>query len=271
MPLKVLTLNLWHDAGPYARRRELIRESIDRLDPDLIGFQEVLRRDGFDQARELLDGRGYHLDFVRATEFWEKPGGGFGNAIASRWLVLDRAERVLPDAGDEERRAALSVTVDSPFGHIPFTTTHLNWKLHHGWVRERQVVALCDFVLERRRDSGFPPIITGDFNADPDSTEIRYVSGLHALDGRGVSFRDAWKFAGDGGPGATWSSRNPWTHGLLEPDRRIDYIFAGYPLANAMGAIERCRVVCDDGRDGVFPSDHFGLYAEFRTEPWADA
>ncbi len=41
--LSVLTLNLWHDSGPYRRRSQRIREWIDRLDPDLIGFQEALR------------------------------------------------------------------------------------------------------------------------------------------------------------------------------------------------------------------------------------
>ncbi len=123
---------------------------------------------------------------------------------------------------------------------------------------------LCDFVLERRRDSGFPPIITGDFNAGPDSTEIRYVSGLHALDGRGVSFRDAWKFAGDPGPGATWSSRNPWTHGLLEPDRRIDYVLAGWPRRGGAGHVTSCRLVGTEPVDGVHPSDHYGVLAELR-------
>jgi len=27
------------------------------------------------------------------------------------------------------------------------------------------------------------------------------------------------------------------------------------------GRIERCAVVCDEGKNGVFPSDHSGVYA----------
>ena len=42
MTLRVLTLNLWHDAGPWDRRAALIRRWLDRFDPDVIGFQEVL-------------------------------------------------------------------------------------------------------------------------------------------------------------------------------------------------------------------------------------
>ena len=31
--------------------------------------------------------------------------------------------------------------------------------------------------------------------------------------------------------------------------------------------LESCRIVCNDEKDGVGPSDHVGLYAELRTEP----
>jgi hypothetical protein len=31
--------------------------------------------------------------------------------------------------------------------------------------------------------------------------------------------------------------------------------------------VTHCRVVCDDEQDGVWPTDHFGVYAELRTEP----
>ena len=51
--LSVLTLNLWHDSGPYEARRARIREWLDRLEPDLIGFQEALRGPRFDQVAEL--------------------------------------------------------------------------------------------------------------------------------------------------------------------------------------------------------------------------
>ena len=57
MTLRVLTLNLWHDSGPWPARRERIREWIDRLAPDLIAFQEVLRVPWLDQLPDLLGAR----------------------------------------------------------------------------------------------------------------------------------------------------------------------------------------------------------------------
>jgi len=40
-PLRVMTLNIWNDEGPWEERSHLIRKQIEKLDPDLIGFQEV--------------------------------------------------------------------------------------------------------------------------------------------------------------------------------------------------------------------------------------
>ena len=125
-------------------------------------------------------------------------------------------------------------------------------------------MALCDFARQAAPERGFPPLLVGDFNAEPDSAEIRYVTGLQSLEGRSVCFLDAWRRAGDGGRGLTWSNRNPYARGEREPDRRIDYVFAGLPRKDGLGQILACRVVCDDEQGGVWATDHFGVYAELR-------
>jgi endonuclease/exonuclease/phosphatase family metal-dependent hydrolase len=265
--LKILTLNLWNRSGPYDRRLPRIREWIDRLEPDVIGFQEALRGEGFDQAGEILDGRGYEIEHgsvLRWDEF------DFGNAVASRWPIAERDVLHLPPADRDEGRCAVNVTIDAPFGELSFTSTHLNWKLHDGHSREQQVCALTEFVLLKRPRGGFPPIVVGDFNAEPASDEIRFMTGHHSLAERSVLFFDAWPLAGEG-PGYTWSNTNEFASIALEPERRIDYIFVGYPArmteAHGIGKIETCRVVCNDEADGVWPSDHYGVYAEIRTQP----
>jgi endonuclease/exonuclease/phosphatase family metal-dependent hydrolase len=270
--LKILTLNLWHDAGDWPARSKLVRQWIDRLDPDLIAFQEALRLPGFDQVEALLAGRAMHLDYVKASKFWKKDreheAGDVGNALASRWPIVDREAVVLPASPDGERRAALSATVDAPFGPVGFTVTHLNWRLHHGVVREQQVQAVCELALRRAPRGGFPPVMAGDFNAEPESAEIRYVTGHQSLDGESVCFLDCWARAGDPGhSGVTWANRNPHARGELEPDRRIDYVFVGLPKRGGLGQILGCRVVCDEEDGGVWPSDHFGVFAELRSEP----
>lgn len=267
MTLRLLTLNVWHDQGPWDRRRVRIRQWLHRLDPDVVALQEVLQGPGRDQLAEIFDDRGFDLAFAPATRFWRDPAIGFGNAVASRYPIRDRAVLQLPASDDDlERRVALATAIETPWGLLGLTCTHLNWKLHHGRVRERQAVALADFARDRRPSLDLPPVIAGDLNAEPDSAEIRYLTGLQSLDGRSVLFYDAWRLAGDGGPGHTWSNRNPYARSAIEPDRRIDYVLAGYPQPSGIGRIETCRVVCDDAEDGVWPTDHFGVYAELRTE-----
>lgn len=263
MTLKIMTLNLWNESGPYLLRCDRIRAWIDALQPDVIGFQEALRGPNTDQVAELLAETEYEITFARAVTFWEDPTLDFGNAIASRWPISEQETLVLPDAGDDDRRVALGVTIQAPFGALAFTSTHLNWKLHQSETRERQVVALCDFVRKRQPRGGFPTVLVGDFNTTPDSAAVRYITGLQSLAGRSVYFLDAWQIAGAGSDGVTWANRNRFnrTEGL--PDRRIDYIFAA-PPRSGLGAVEHCRVVCDDEQDGVWPSDHFGVYAELR-------
>jgi endonuclease/exonuclease/phosphatase family metal-dependent hydrolase len=252
-----------------------LRAWIDRLEPDLIGFQEALRVPYLEQVPELLAGRAYHLDYVAASPFWkrgrEPEAGVVGNAVASRWPIVAREELRLPESGDGETRAALCVEVEAPFARLCFTVTHLNWKLDHGWIRERQVEAVCELALRHRARRGFPPVLVGDFNAEPDSAEILYVTGKRASAGKSVCFLDAWARAGRGGSGITWSNRNPYARLECEPDRRIDYVFAGLPRQrDGRGELLDCRVVCDEPAEGVWPSDHFGVYAELRTERIAE-
>ncbi len=263
MGVSVLSLNIWNNSAPWERRAEAIRRCIAELDPDLIGFQEILVGDGVHQAEELVADRGYHVDFETGGAFWGDASLDIGVAIASRWPISDREQLELPGDG-QERLVALSATIAAPGGPISFSTTHLSWKPHHGSIRERQVQALSQLVLRRRPRGGFPPILCGDFNALPDSSEMRFVRGLHSLEGRSFFMLDAWEFAGDGGPGVTISHRNEYQSFPPGFDKRIDYVFVGLVEPGAPGLVEHCRVVCDEKCDGVFASDHFGVYAELR-------
>ncbi len=269
-PLSVLTLNCWNVSSPYEERMALLREGIEALQPDLIGLQEIIvRPDGFSQARHVLDDLGYEIVFGPAFAWDENhdyavPEGrdfGFGNVAAARLPIVDRDWIRLPGSTSGEIRSATAIVVSTPDGEVPFVSTHLNWKFDHGNVREQQVVALRDFAWRVAGDRYLPPIIVGDFNADPDSAEIRFLRGWQSLEGKSAFFEDAWSAAGDGGPGLTWDNRNPFAHLVHEPDRRIDYIFVGFDHDRGRVNVEDCRIVMNEARNGVYPSDHFGLMA----------
>lgn len=272
--LKVQTQNLWYDADPWPQRRELLRGAFDRLDADLVGLQEVLHDADGGQLAELFGHRlpTWHTLHAPSRGAAARHGGrDFGNAVVSRWPIAEHRVVELPDGGlGREPRIALITHIDSPHGRIVFAVTHLNWRLDHGFVREQQVVALLDALGQEAAASDFPPILVGDFNAEPDASEIRFILGLQALAGRSAHMRDAWRSRhGACAPGHTWSRDNVFARWALEPDRRIDYVFVGPPDPEVShhGHVLDCRVVCNEAVDGIHPSDHFGVLATLATGP----
>ena len=265
--LSMMTLNIWNDDGPWSDRSKLIRQQIDELKPDLIGFQEVLQGGDVDLLEDLLYGTSYQRDFVPAVAAWPREGVVNGNAVASRWPIVEREEVVLPTPAGRNGRAALITTLDTPAGSICFASTHLSWRFDDVFVRERQVVKLVDRLKAHMPKNDFPTILVGDFNSVNQSAEIRHLTGLQTIDGQSMYMRDAWAHAGDGSEGLTWTMKNPYIPNWLAPERRIDYIFVGPVKRDGVGEILSCRVVCNQGVDGVWPSDHFGVYAELRDQP----
>lgn len=270
--LRVLTLNIWNRQGPWDERLERIRAGVAALDPDLVGLQEVIHlteahRDGDrqaaperSQADDVAEGLGLSVAFGAANNLGN--GVQFGNAVLSRWPIVERRVLPLPTGESDERRSLLHTVVDSPHGKIPFFVTHLNWKLHHGIVREHQVAAIARHVKELAPMDGLPPVVVGDFNAEPEATEIRFLKGLHSLGGVSTFFGDCYGQVGEP-PGFTFDARkNPFAAPTHEYPRRIDYVFVRGPDREARGKPLTAKVVLDEVVEGVAASDHYGVYAE---------
>jgi endonuclease/exonuclease/phosphatase family metal-dependent hydrolase len=265
--LRVATLNIWNRFGPWDQRLVAIRAGMEALAPDLVGLQEVLRLapgegDGLDQGEVIAKTLGHHVAYGRAhDERW------YGNAALSRWPIAQSGTFELPRCGTEEKRSLLYAEVLAPFARIPFFVTHLNWKFEEGHVREAQVreIALCVQALSP--PDGFPAILVGDFNAEPDADEMRFLRGLTSLGGsKRAFFQDAYAVAGDGSPGSTFARRNPFAAPLREPDRRIDYVLVHGRDERFRGEPVHASVCFDAPVDGTYPSDHFGVVADLRVE-----
>jgi endonuclease/exonuclease/phosphatase family metal-dependent hydrolase len=257
--LRVLTLNIWNLSGRWRSRREAILRVVRRCGPDVVCLQEVVANERGNQAEWLASELG-DWSIAYAGEPLVAATARFGNAVLSRWPIETHSSAQLPYVPDELE--VQRVVVHARTGGVDVFSTHLAWQLHDAALRERQVQALVRFV-SARTDPAAPlgPVVAGDFNAEPDSSAVRYLSGLASLDGTSVYLQDAWRLAGDGGPGITWSNRNPHAALDREPDRRIDYIFSGFHGRAGGGRPVECRVVADEPADGIWPSDHFGLLA----------
>lgn len=278
--LRIATLNIWNKAGPWPERRELIRREIEALRPDVLGLQEVLRLtvDGVpqlvpdrDQATELALGLGYEVAFAPAMHYGD--GLLFGNALLSRHPITEATTVALPARDASEARCLLHACVQTPHGPLPVFVTHLNWKLHHGSVRLEQVRAVVSEIFARAPvdEAKLPPVLMGDFNAEPESDEIRYLTGRATVENRSVYFADAWIYGGDGSAGYTFDRRNRFAALAHEPPRRIDYIFVrgpdrklrGEPLVTRLAFATPVSTPSGD----LWPSDHFGLVTDIAASP----
>lgn len=268
----------------WGRRRHEIVAWIDELKPDVVCMDEVW------ESAKVPNTAGWVAEHCAGEWHWVfggtpmqlppgDPPGAWGLAVLSRHPI-DQHERFdLPMAGGAgpapgpigllyARTAGLDVFV----AHLAAAPTDA---LH----RRAQVLAIDDHVRAARGDRDSPPdfasrrasppaLLCGDFNAEPDSDEIRFLCGLTSLGGRVTFWQDAWRVAGDGGPGYTQDWR---THALAADlnvhRKRIDYVFVGDPFrrANDAGRVLSARVVFDAPRTGTQASDHRGLVVELQV------
>ncbi len=280
--MRVLTLNVWARSGPYRIREPLIRAGVALLSPDVIALQEVDSGPGEgNQAEQLFGPLGYHVAYERREgEYVADPG----IAVATRLPITDRRLIELPHGG-AALAVRLSVGAESfwfccavPMGGWP----------HQEDQREDEVVTLDEALAELADGDQLPPVLAGDFDATPEAASIRFLTGMQSLHGRSTVWYDAWALAGDGSPGATWTSDNvyvaPFAAAVFAQPvhrRRIDYIFVGSPFRwRPRVAIRSCDVVLTGGPQAA-PSDHYGVLADLDLsgitlgggqglETWAD-
>jgi endonuclease/exonuclease/phosphatase family metal-dependent hydrolase len=261
--MRVLTINVWARNGPYATREPLLRQGLALLAPDVVALQEVAGGPGdSNQAAELLGPLGFEVAF----EPREGPyRGDPGIAVASRRPIRDRRLVELPHGG-----VALAVRLEADGERFWFCNAvpMRPWPGQEGQ-REAEVLALDEALTALAAGDERPPLLAGDFDAPPDAASIRFLSGLQSLHGRDTAWYDAWTVAGDGSPGFTWTSDNPYVAPFAaavfaQPvhHRRIDYVFVGSPFRwRPRVVIRSCAVVLTGTADAA-PSDHYGVLAE---------
>jgi len=268
--MRVVTWNLWWRFGPWQDRRKAILTALRDLRPDVVGLQEVWAADGENQAEWLAGELGLHWTWAPfpAPERWRArighPSAEIGVAVLSRWPVAERHTLRLPVPADlDDGRLALHAQLAAPGHDIPFFTTHLTSVPYASAVRVEQVTALARFVAGHRGGTPFPAVVTGDFNAHPDSDEVRLFNGLRtAPPVPGQVFVDAWEYADPAAPALTWDPANPHAAATLEPGARIDYIHVGPPGEGGLGHVRSVRRACDTPIAGTWPSDHMAVLAE---------
>lgn len=253
--IKILTWNLWWKFENFKDREKLIFQELRSIIPDIMCLQEVWVEEDESQAKKIADEFGYFYTYKESFEF---DGVKFGNAIISKYKILNYSSKFFKEVpGKDEKKLFIHAEIDYKDTILNIICTHLNYKYEHQQVRQSQVIELMDYISELK-NSEFPVILCGDFNADPISDEIRTITG-HKQPVSDVVLRDAWMITNPDDIGFTWSNDNHWAARTLEYSRRIDYIFIGKPGLNGIGQPIKSELVGTNCYENIFPSDHFGV------------
>ena len=283
--LRVAQLNAGSLLEPgWPERRLEIAAWLERLEPDVVCLQEIWEDERTPNTAawfvDHLPDAGWHHAFGGqpvAAALWPDQSLRFGSAVLSRWPIDDVTYHALPVADDPDNTIVRSVPwelLHVRTAGLDVFSCHLAAAPTDGRHRRRQVLAIDEIiraaappsgrVAPGQRTEGMPPILCGDFNAEPESDEIRFLSSLTVLDGRTTYYQDAWRVAGDG-PGFTQDWRiNPIAAGLNVPRKRIDYVFVGdaYQRRDDAGRVLRAEPAFHEPLTGTVASDHAGLVVD---------
>jgi endonuclease/exonuclease/phosphatase family metal-dependent hydrolase len=216
--MRAVTINIHHGVGMAGLLDlESIALTIESLDADVIGLQEVDRRfdkrsDFVDQPRVLSQRLGMRLAYGPALDLEPlragEPRRRYGNALLSRYPIVGRRNVRLPKTAPVEQRALLRARIDLGGRLVEAYTTHL--EAHDEGQRALQAGAVATTLAAR----GGPRVLLADLNARPDGVEMAAIAAV--LD-------DAW----------TVGTGRGLTYPAVAPTRRIDVVMHSADLVAA--------------------------------------
>ena len=267
--VRVMTWNLWWKFGPWEQRQQPILDELRRVDADVISLQEVWADDSTDQAAFLADELG--LELVRSCSE-DGSAQTFGNAVLSKYPIRLLEQVRLPDLdGRPTARTALITLIEADPAPRLLISTHLGWRYYDSELRQRQLQAIVD-AADRHAwpgghsgsvddDDGPPIILTGDLNGQPETQELRRLTGLEPGYHPSLIFIDSWAAVGDG-PGFTWSRENPHAAEASWPRRRLDYVLVSWPRSKPFCSPLSAELAGTGHGSTMVPSDHYAVVVE---------
>jgi len=272
-PLRLVTFNVLH-GGPWSSftgddlqlesRLAMIIEGLRALEPDVVALQEspVSRRRG-DVAARIAQALGLAHVHARATErvFPLRVLGrlivgalGFveGPAILSRFPIAATEVYDLPRCQRWfDPRVALRADIRTPAGVVAVFSTHTS----RDDCQTRRVAELAG------EPNGRAAVVMGDLNTG------ETAPALGAFRDRG--FVDLFRAANPDAPGLTvWQRIDAPSPTVF---RRVDYVFVKAGDGREATAVSARLVLNTPGTrdDGgaLWPSDHYGVFAEVALRP----
>ncbi|MEG2613578.1 MAG: endonuclease/exonuclease/phosphatase family protein [Alistipes sp.] len=257
--LNVMTFNIRLDTSDdgvnqWSNRRERAAKVITLHDIDIFGTQEVLANQLNDLKQRLPDYQAVGVGREDGATKGEYSAVFFKKerftALSSGTFWLSETPEIAGSKGWDgacERVATWVILRDRSGVEVLFINTHLD---HVGQIARREGVALIIERIKTLRE-GRAVILTGDFNATPDSEVITHVieSGT-LLDSKALASKIA---------GTSWSFSD---FGEIPEARRplLDYIFVSKDIC-----VQRYEVL-PQLLDGGYLSDHAPIMATLKLK-----
>ncbi len=175
--VRLVLANVHYGFDVEGRQRALqVGTLLAGLDADLIALNEVDRGWLISGAPDLLTT--YALATGLEPVFGPASDEVWGNALLTRFPVLEVQRARLPQGRDPLTRSALTVVVELPDGSpLAVVVTHLSNIDRQGDTRLPQAQTLAAIVA-RMRERGIPTIVAGDLNARPGDPELGVLEDL---------------------------------------------------------------------------------------------
>ena len=253
--LKIMSFNLRVDEecdgiNYFFNRLDRVLEVLDREKPDVVGFQEVtdpMRAKLRDSLTDYtVQGCGREADYRgESMIFAYRKDEAELISLENIWLSMTPSVPGSSYGGDQGEDCRMFTAAllkpngaDKPFR---FINTHLD---HKGkTARYLSAVQLTRYISLHDE----PFVLTGDFNATPDTPEIKVIT-------EALAYRGA-KDCTEGLPGTFhWFGKIP-----EERRPKIDYIFSDAPCV-------RAYIVEDTPVEGKYYSDHNAVCAILEIE-----
>jgi endonuclease/exonuclease/phosphatase family metal-dependent hydrolase len=257
---KVMTFNIQHGlngASKYDTKWTV--DTIARIQPDLVGLQELTRNHATyncdDQPAKIAQGltqstgRGWNAIYQQEwfTHNRTCVDSGRGDGVETEGLGFVAPEPLPGPMFTQAWNGRIGLMTPLQRGRtIPVIVTHLAHGAQGHSDRMRQLDAILPWSLTAGGPG--PRILIGDFNFHPDSPEYARVR---------AEYRDAWE------DGLQAGSARGRMDGITHKTVRIDYIFF-----KPDSALELVSVETVDTRSffGTEPSDHHPVVATFAVK-----
>ncbi len=216
--LRVMSMNI-KEGGSYANHNTTpFAECIKQYDPDIVALQEVdnfTNRNGKkDWLNDVAIQTGMFPFFSKSFNY---SGGGFGNALLSKWPFFG-AELVLsrPDGVNETRSCAWLYVMLPDGNTVRVATVHLPVESEQARVQMMADVNKAIF----NTDTTTPTLLAGDFNAVPGSNTYTYALNR---------WQDIGKNTGNTIPAESPTKRLDYVMGYPKQWSATDYQIVSYP------------------------------------------